>query len=71
VVIIKAQRYRSQEMNKEDALNRLVELVRRAAELPRPRRPTRPTAAAKQRRLEEKSRRSETKRLRNVSEGEG
>ena len=64
VIVIKAQRYRSQEMNKEDALARLVELVRRAAERPKPRRATAPSRAAKQRRLEDKSRRSETKRLR-------
>ncbi|MEX2598589.1 MAG: alternative ribosome rescue aminoacyl-tRNA hydrolase ArfB [Dehalococcoidia bacterium] len=69
IVMIKAQRYRSQEMNKEDALARLVELVRRASEQPRTRRPTAPSRGAKERRLEEKSRRSETKRLRRSSGG--
>ena len=55
VVVIKAQRHRSQELNRRDALERLKELVARAAEVPRARKPTRPTYASKQRRLEGKS----------------
>jgi len=59
-----AQDERSQWRNRELAVERLVEALRRALRVERPRRPTVPTAAAKQRRLDEKRRRSETKRLR-------
>ena len=45
VIVIIAQRYRSQERNRQDALDRLVALVRRAAEAPTPRRPTKPSRA--------------------------
>jgi ribosome-associated protein len=62
VLIISAQRFRTQERNREDALSRLVELIRLATERPKPRRPTRPTLASKKRRLESKARRSEVKR---------
>ena len=58
VLVITAQRYRTQERNRQDALDRLTALVRRAAETPRPRKPTRPTLASKRRRLEAKGRRS-------------
>jgi ribosome-associated protein len=64
VLLITAQRFRTQERNRQDALDRLVELIRRAAVPPVPRRPTRPTAASRQRRLEGKARRGVTKRLR-------
>ncbi|MDQ6987373.1 MAG: alternative ribosome rescue aminoacyl-tRNA hydrolase ArfB [Mariprofundaceae bacterium] len=64
VVIIKAQRYRSQERNREDALARLRELIRAAIAVPRKRKPTRQTRAAKQRRLESKNRRGKLKVLR-------
>ena len=64
VLIITARRHRTQERNRQDALDRLVELVRRAARPPTPRRPTRPTAAARQRRLDVKQRRGAVKRLR-------
>jgi ribosome-associated protein len=60
-LIITAQRHRTQERNREDALGRLIELVRRAAEPPKPRRPTRPTLASRRRRLEAKARRSRLK----------
>ena len=60
-VLITAQRHRTQERNREDALSRLLDLVRRAAERPKPRRPTKPTYASKQRRLEGKARRSRIK----------
>ena len=60
-VLITAQRHRTQERNREDALARLLDLVRRAAERPKPRRPTKPTYASKQRRLETKARRSRIK----------
>jgi len=64
VLVITAQRHRTQERNREDALARLVDLIRRAAVPPTPRRPTRPTAAARARRLEAKKRRSGIKGLR-------
>jgi ribosome-associated protein len=59
-----AQDERSQWRNRELAIERLVEALRRALRVERRRRPTAPTAAAKERRLEQKRRRSETKRLR-------
>ena len=64
VLILTAQRFRSQERNRADALDRLVALIRRAATPPRPRRPTRPTAAARERRLADKARRARLKRRR-------
>jgi ribosome-associated protein len=64
VVIITAQRHRTQERNRADALERLIELIRRAAEVPKRRRPTRPTLASRERRLEGKKRRSGIKDLR-------
>jgi ribosome-associated protein len=66
VLVITAQRHRTQGRNREDALARLVELIRRAAVPPVPRRPTRPSAAEKRRRLESKVRRGATKRLRRI-----
>src|SRR5688572_26858439 len=69
VVVITAQRFRSQERNREDALERLIELIRRATERPRPRRPTRPTLGSKKRRLEAKGRRSEIKKGRGGKPG--
>lgn len=64
VLIIFAQRFRSQARNREDARTRLVELLRAAATPPKPRRATRPSRAAKQRRLDEKRYRSTRKRER-------
>ena len=65
VLVITPQRHRTQERNREDALARLLDLIRRAAEPPPPpRRPTRPTAGSRQRRLDEKARRSGIKALR-------
>ncbi|MFO1074011.1 MAG: alternative ribosome rescue aminoacyl-tRNA hydrolase ArfB [Geminicoccaceae bacterium] len=64
VLVITAQRFRTQERNRADALERLVELIARAAEPERPRRPTRPTRASKERRLEAKGRRGVVKALR-------
>ncbi len=64
VIVIKAQRHRSQEQNREEALQRLRELIATASRT-RPRRiPTRPSRAAKQRRIDAKTRRGATKRLR-------
>ena len=64
VLVISAQRYRTQEANRRDALDRLIELVRRAAMPPVPRRSTKPTKAARERRIETKKRRSAIKGLR-------
>lgn len=69
VLILSAERYRSQRRNRDDALARLIELIREACEMDKPRRPTRPTLASKKRRLESKQRRSETKKLRTVKPG--
>ena len=64
VLVLKAQRHRSQDMNRADALARLQEMVDSVALPPRVRRPTKPSYGAKQRRLEGKSQRSEIKSLR-------
>jgi ribosome-associated protein len=64
VLVIDARRHRTRERNREDALERLAALIRKAAVPPVPRRPTRPSAAAKRRRLEAKFRRGTIKRLR-------
>lgn len=61
VIVIDARRYRTQAANREDARERLAELIRQAATPPRRRRRTRPTAASKQRRVESKKRRAQTK----------
>jgi ribosome-associated protein len=64
VIVITAERFRSRERNREDALARLVELIRRAAIRPKARRATRPTAGSRERRLASKATRARTKRLR-------
>jgi ribosome-associated protein len=64
VVIIKAQEYRSQEMNREAALQRLINLIRELTTVEKARRATRPPRASKERRLEGKSRRSSVKAMR-------
>jgi ribosome-associated protein len=61
VLVIKAQRHRTQESNRRDAFARLNELVARAAEVPKARKATRPTRASKERRLEGKSVRAQVK----------
>ena len=70
VLVITAQRHRTQEANRRDALERLVDLVRRAAEPPVPRKPTKPTRASRRRRLESKTRRGALKRLRGGARAE-
>ena len=70
VIVIIAQRYRTQERNRQDALNRLIALIRRAAEPPTPRRPTKPTRAAKERRLQAKARRATVKQQRRTASDE-
>jgi ribosome-associated protein len=63
-LVIEAKRFRTQEQNREDSMNRLVELLRRAFEKPKPRRKTKPTAASKEKRLAEKKQRGEIKKFR-------
>jgi len=61
VIVIKAQSHRTQERNREDALARLIDLIERATHRPKPRKATRPTKAAKQKRLDTKARRGDVK----------
>jgi len=63
-LLIEAKRHRTQERNRQDAIQRLVELIRLATEKPKPRIATKPTKASKKRRLETKRQRSETKQTR-------
>ena len=64
VIIIKAQKFRTQEKNREDALERLQELIKGVAVVQKARRPTRATKGSKKRRLDSKTRRGKTKALR-------
>lgn len=64
VVVIKAQRFRSLERNRDDAIARLQAIVDAAAQVPKPRRATRPSAAARARRVDEKTHRGRVKSLR-------
>ena len=64
ILVLKAQRFRSQEANERDAFARLADLLARAQARPTPRRPTRPTRAARHRRTDAKVRRGAVKRLR-------
>jgi ribosome-associated protein len=64
VLIVEAKRFRMQDRNRQDAINRLVKLIRKAARKPKTRRKTKPTRASKGRRLRNKRRRSEIKRMR-------
>lgn len=61
VIVIKAQQYRTQEQNREDALQRLAELIRSVGKVEKARRPTKPTLGSKKRRLEGKSQRAAIK----------
>jgi len=64
IILIQAQRYRTQERNREDAIARLVDLIRSATIVAPPRRKTRPTLASKERRLASKEKRGHVKSLR-------
>ena len=68
-IVITADRYRTQMLNRDDAVARLLELLREAAIPPKPRRKTRPTLASKTRRLDTKSKRGSVKKLRSVKPG--
>lgn len=63
-LLIEARKFRTQEQNREDAIQRFIELVRKAAVRPKPRKKTKPTRASKEERLKEKKRRGEIKRIR-------
>lgn len=67
VLIIEAQRFRTQDQNRQDARQRLIELIRQATVAPKRRRPTRPTLASKHRRMESKRKRGTIKKLRRGS----
>jgi ribosome-associated protein len=69
VLVIAAQRHRTQEANRQDARDRLIELIRHAAVRPVPRRPTKPTKASRERRIESKKRRARIKGLRHGKPG--
>lgn len=64
VIVLVAQKFRSQERNREDALERLIQMIQEAAVPPIPRRATKPTLGSKKRRLESKTRRGAVKQLR-------
>ncbi len=64
VIVISASRFRTQEANRRDALDRLVEMIQEAAREPKPRKRTRPTLASKKRRIESKVKRGRVKRRR-------
>ena len=64
ILIIEARQHRTQERNRADAIERLVELIRKATERPKPRKKSRPTLASKERRIEGKKQRGATKTMR-------
>lgn len=64
VLILEAKRFRTQESNREDALAKFYELIKKASEKPKTRHKTKPTKASKEERIKEKKKRSETKKLR-------
>lgn len=64
VLVLKAQRFRTWEKNRADALERLAELIAKASHRPKPRRPTRPSKAARQKRMDRKTQRGAIKRNR-------
>jgi len=69
VLVIEASKFRTQEKNREDAISRLYELVRKASEKPKVRRKTKPTKASKEERLKEKKKRGEIKKNRGTPAG--
>jgi ribosome-associated protein len=64
VIVITARRFRSQDRNRQDARERLVELIRKATEVPKKRKPTRPSLSAKRKRVESKKKRGDVKKTR-------
>ena len=67
ILIIEARQHRTQERNREDAILRLVELIRQATQKPKPRKKTKPTKAAREHRIETKKQRGKTKQLRRTA----
>jgi ribosome-associated protein len=67
-LLIEAKKFRTQEQNREDALNRFIDLVQRAFQKPRLRHKTKPTQASQEKRLQEKKQRSDVKRMRQSRE---
>jgi len=66
ILLIEARQHRTQERNREDAIERLVGLIRKATEKPKPRKKTKPSLAAKERRIESKKQRGRTKQMRKI-----
>jgi ribosome-associated protein len=64
VIVIKAQEHRSQEQNREEALQRLQDLIKSAVVVPKPRRPSKPTRSSQRKRLDRKSKRAQIKTMR-------
>jgi len=64
VLVIKAQEFRTQEKNKQEALNRLTDIIRKATKVEKARRPTKPTRNSQKRRMDSKTKHSRTKSLR-------
>jgi ribosome-associated protein len=69
VLVIEARRHRTQEQNREDAIQRFYELVKRASEKPKSRHKTKPTKASKEKRLKSKKKRGEVKKMRGAGTG--
>ena len=69
-LLITGQRFRDQERNRQDCLEKLAEMIRHAATLPKPRRPTKPTKGSHRRRLADKKRRSAIKSGRRMTDDE-
>jgi ribosome-associated protein len=67
ILIIEARQFRTQERNREDAIERLVDLIRKATEKPKPRKKTKPSKAAKERRIESKKQRGKVKKMRSAA----
>ncbi len=68
-IILQADRHRTRERNRDDALQRLLDLLRRATEKPKPRKATKPTLGSKKRRLDAKKQRGQIKKMRGKSRG--
>ena len=71
VIILKAQQHRTQEQNKDDALNRLKALIQSVTTAPKPRKPTKPSKSARKKRLDGKTKRSQLKAQRGNLRDEG
>ena len=70
VIVIKAQEHRTQEQNREEALQRLQTLIKSAIAIPKPRKPSKPTRSSQTKRLESKSKRSHLKMMRGKIDAE-